>query len=59
MKRINVMVEDPAREVLGEWKKQHGFSTLDEALNDLLLKVGVTEMARRKEAANHVDDLTV
>jgi len=61
MKRINVMVENPARKVLGDWKTQQGFTTLDEALNALLLEFregpDFPDVAQRKEDANHIDDL--
>ena len=39
MKRIpNTMVSDEAKDVLVNWKKEKGFTTLDEALQDLLLE---------------------
>lgn len=39
MKRIpNTMVSDEAKEVLVNWKKEKGFTTLDEALQDLLIE---------------------
>ena len=38
MKRINGMVSDDAKEVLVDWKKKRGFTTLDESLQDLLLE---------------------
>ena len=38
MKRVNGMVSDEAKDVLVNWKKEKGFTTLDEALQDLLLE---------------------
>lgn len=39
MKRIpSTMVSDEAKTVLVDWKNAQGFSTLDEALQDLLLE---------------------
>jgi hypothetical protein len=32
------MVSDEAKDVLVNWKKEKGFTTLDEALQDLLLE---------------------
>ena len=36
MKRVNCMVSDKAKDVLILFKKNAGFSTLDEALSELL-----------------------
>ena len=68
MKRINVMVSDKARAALALWKKQIGVTTLDEAMDELLIEFsegsGFYDAAQkrataiRKEMANHVDDLT-
>ena len=68
MKRINVMVSTQAKEVLGLWKKHMGVTTLDEAMDALLIAFsegpGFYDAAQkrataiRKEMANHVDDLT-
>ena len=38
MKRINVMVSDDAHSNLYEYKRKKGFKSLDEALNDHLIK---------------------
>ena len=38
MKRINVMVSDDAHLNLHEYKRKKGFRSLDEALNDHLIK---------------------
>ena len=38
MKRVNGMVSDEAKDVLVNWKKEKGFTTLDETLQDLLLE---------------------
>lgn len=38
MKRINVMVSDDAHLQLQEYKRQNGFKSLDEALDDHLIK---------------------
>lgn len=40
MKRINTMVSDGAKDVLTDYKSTHGHSTLDEALEGLLLEFG-------------------
>jgi hypothetical protein len=37
MKRINVMVSDEAKKVLTDFQKHKSISTLDEALDKLLL----------------------
>ena len=37
MKRVSCMVSDVAKDVLVEWKNENMFTTLDEALDDLLL----------------------
>lgn len=39
MKRINVMVSDPAKDVLVKYQRKHKLSTLDEAEDQLLLAV--------------------
>jgi len=57
MKRVNGMVSDDAKEVLINWKKMQQVTTLDEALDDILLRVGKQMTAWRKEEANHIDDL--
>ena len=40
MKRINVMVSDDAKNALLNYKDAHAHSTLDEALNGLLIEFG-------------------
>jgi len=57
MKRINGMVSDEAKVILVTWKSTQGVTTLDEALDDLLLKFGTEVTARRKEEANYIDEL--
>ena len=68
MKRINVMVSDEAKVVLVAWKTTQDCQTLDEAMDNLLIQfVGLVqehhtkdtkaEVAERKEAINHIDDL--
>ena len=37
MKRINVMVSDPAKALLTDYQKDEGHKTLDESLDGLLL----------------------
>ena len=37
MKRINVMVNDMAKAILVDWKNRRGFTTLDDALEGVLL----------------------
>ena len=58
MKRINGMVSDPAKTVLVEWKATLGVTTLDEALDSILLEFGAAETARKKENATHIDECT-
>lgn len=48
MKRVNGMVSDEAKDVLVNWKKEKGFTTLDEALQDLLLEF--------KPMSSHIDE---
>lgn len=40
MKRINVMVADEAKSVLIDYQNKHGYSTLDEAQEALLIEFG-------------------
>jgi hypothetical protein len=46
------MVSDEAKEVLVNWKKEKGFTTLDEALQDLLL-----EFKPMSSIINELDEL--
>ena len=65
MKRINVMVNDKAKDVLIKWKDMQSVTTLDDAMESLLIEFGngpdlaqgAQDTATRKEAANHIDDL--
>ena len=58
MKRINVMVSDDAKAVLVEWKSTLSATTLDDALDRLLLEFGAAETARKEENAKPIDETT-